>query len=132
TGENPIVIRGESIDGVILDGQNCDGCNNLEVTGSFIHVERMTMRNATRGMRYFGETRNNVARRIKMRNVVHGIGATPNQSDYYVCDNDIEGRNVWPWVFAENATSHWDDEGINVMGDGHVVCHNRIVGFGDP
>jgi hypothetical protein len=35
-------------------------------------------------------------------------------------------------VFGPNPTSHWDDRGIEVTGDGHVVCHNSIRGFGDP
>ena len=26
---------------------------------------------------------------------------------------------------------HSDDDGINLSGDGHVVCHNQISGFGD-
>src|SRR5262249_10439444 len=26
---------------------------------------------------------------------------------------------------------HSDDDGIHVQGNGHVVCHNQIVGFGD-
>jgi hypothetical protein len=54
------------------------------------------------------------------------------QRDFYLCDNVIEGRLEWPWVFDADAQSHWDDRGVDLAGDGHVVCHNRISGFGDP
>ncbi len=63
---------------------------------------------------------------------MHGIGSKTGQKDFWICDDDIDGRLIWPWVFQSNATSHWDDRGIEVTGDGHVVCHNRIRGFGDP
>lgn len=129
----PIVLRGASQVGVVLDGQGCTGCNILEVYGSHVHVENMTFRGAERALRFQGDgATGNVARRLIVRDVIHGIGSRPNQSDFVVCDNDIEGRLVWPWTFDADATSHWDDRGIEVTGDGHVVCHNRLVGFGDP
>ncbi|MBI5479310.1 MAG: hypothetical protein HY906_10665, partial [Deltaproteobacteria bacterium] len=133
TLDNPIVIRGQSLEGTILDGGGCTGCNVLEVYGSYVHVERLTIRNAERALRFQGSgTTNNVARRLYITDVVHGIGSGTDQADFHYCDNVIEGRLVWPWVFDADATSHWDDRGIYVNGDGHVVCHNRIVGFGDP
>ncbi len=133
TASAPIVLRGATQNGVILDGQGCTGCNILEVYGSHVHVERMTFRNAERALRFQGDGATaNVARRLVVRDVVHGIASRPNQTDFVLCDNDIEGRLVWPWTFAADATSHWDDRGIEITGDGHVVCHNRLVGFGDP
>jgi hypothetical protein len=133
TAANPIVIRGQSAAGAILDGQNCGGCNVLEVSGSYVHVENLTIRNAVRALRFLGTgTRNNVARRLVITDVVHGIAQGTNQRDFYVADNVIDGRLFWPWVFDADASSHWDDRGVAVHGDGHVVCHNRIRGFGDP
>jgi hypothetical protein len=133
TAANPIVIRGQSAAGAILDGQNCAGCNVLEVYGSYVHVENLTLRNAPRALRFLGNgTSGNVARRLRITNVVHGIAQGTNQRDFYICDNVIEGRLVWPWVFDPNASNHWDDRGVAVHGDGHVVCHNRMNGFGDP
>jgi len=133
TPDDPIVVRGESRDGVILNGQNCDGCNVLEVYGSYVHVEAMTLESATRAIRYQGDgAKGNVARRLAIRDVIHGIGSKPNQEAFTICDNVIEGRLAWPWPFAADATSHWDDQGVAVDGDGHVVCHNVIRGFGDP
>ena len=133
TPDDPIVIRGESQDGVILNGQNCDACNVFEIYGSYVHLEKMTLENAVRAIRFQGDgAKGNVARRLAIRDVVHGIGSKPNQEAFTICDNIVEGRLAWPWPFAADATSHWDDQGITVDGDGHVVCHNVIRGFGDP
>lgn len=55
TAENPIVIGGQTAAGVTLDGGGCTGCNVLEVYGSFVHVERMTIAHAERAIR--GRTR---------------------------------------------------------------------------
>ncbi|MBA2526908.1 MAG: carboxypeptidase regulatory-like domain-containing protein, partial [Pyrinomonadaceae bacterium] len=133
TEAQPIVIRGASTSGVVLDGSNCTGCNILEVYGSFVHVERLMIAHAIRGLRFLGvNATGNVARRLVIQNVVHGIGSSTGQSNFYIADNDIDGRLQWPWVFASDATNHWDDRGVEVTGDGHVVCHNKIRGFGDP
>ncbi len=133
TADNPVVVRGESQDGVVLDGENCDGCNILEVYGSFVHVEHLTFENAVRAVRFQGVgATNNVVRHVTIRDVVHGIGSREDQKDFTICDNRIEGRLVWPWTFESGASSHWDDRGVDITGDGHVVCHNLIRGFGDP
>jgi len=131
--DNPIVVRGQSQAGTILDGQNCTDCNVFDVGGNFVHVEQMTMQNAVRGLAFgTGATEGGVARRLRVQNVVHGIAAQAAvYRDLFFCDNVIEGRLRWPWVFDADATSHWDDRGISIRGDGHVICHNRISGFGD-
>lgn len=133
TEDRPIVIRGATQAGTILDGEGCADCNVLEVYGSHVHVERMTIRHAIRALRFqTADATANVARFLRIEDVVHGIGSRSPQTDFYVCDNDIDGRLDWPWVFAPDATSHWDDRGIDMNGDGHVICHNRVRGFGDP
>jgi hypothetical protein len=133
TRENPIVMRGERAQGAVLDGEGCENCEVLSVRGSFVHVEELSLRNAARALRFSGEGATaNAARRLHISDVVHGIGKAAGQTDFYICDNLIEGRLAWPWVFAEDATAHWDDRGVDLAGDGHVVCHNRIAGFGDP
>ncbi len=38
---------------------------------------------------------------------------------------------MWPHVYSDDGGSHSDDDGINLSGDGHVVCHNQLSGFGD-
>ena len=132
TVADPIVVRGQSEEGVVLDGGGCSSCNVLEVYGSFVHVERLTLQNATRALRFQGTGAvGNVVRRVHVRDVRLGIGSKPDQKDFYICDNVVEGRLVWPQVYADDGGAHSDDDGIHVEGDGHVVCHNQIIGFGD-
>ncbi|HEV8320254.1 MAG TPA: chondroitinase-B domain-containing protein [Myxococcota bacterium] len=133
TQADPIVLRGASEDGVVIDGGGCVGCNVLEVYGSWVHVERLTIQGGERAIRFQGAGAvGNVVRRVHIRDVVHGIGSAPGQADFYVCDNVIEGRLLWPLVYSDDAGLHADDQGVRVDGNGHVVCHNRITGFGDP
>ncbi|MES1260249.1 MAG: hypothetical protein ABUS49_00840 [Acidobacteriota bacterium] len=133
TPDNPIVIRGVSDDGVIVDGGNCVGCNILEVYGAgYVHVERMTMRNADRAIRFqTGGAIGNVVRRVHIVNTTLGIGGRAGQLDSYIADNTLEGRLVWPQVYFDDGGLHADDDGIAVWGSGHVVAHNRISGYGD-
>jgi hypothetical protein len=131
TAANPIVVRGADQDGVVLDGNRC-ACNLFEITGSFIHVENLTAQNALRAIRLKGTaTTNNVLRRVRLRDVTNAIIGDLDQRDFYLCDNVLEGRLVWPAVYGNDGGRHANDDGINVQGDGHVVCHNQIVGFGD-
>ena len=60
-----------------------------------------------------------------------GIGSKPDQLDFYICDNVLEGLLTWPQIYTDDGGAHSNDDGIHVSGHGHVVCHNRISGFGD-
>ena len=132
TATNPIVIRGTSRDGTILDGGGCTGCNILEVYGSFVHVENLTLRDASRALRFQSEDAEaNVVRRVHIEDVILGIAGRGPQYDFYFCDNLVEGRLAWPNIYTDDGGDHSNDDGINVQGHGHVVCHNEIVGFGD-
>jgi len=132
TASNPIVIRGASRDGVVLDGQNCASCNVFEVYGDYVHVERLTIRNAQRALRFQGTAAiGNVVRRIRTQNTRLGIGSKPDQLDFYICDNVLQGRLAWPSIYTDDGGAHSNDDGIHVSGHGHVVCHNEIKGFGD-
>ncbi len=128
----PIVLRGTSTDGTILDGGECPSCNVLEVYGGHVHVERLTLRRANRALRFqTAGADGNVVRRVHTIDTRLGFGAREDQKDAYLCDNVLEGRLVWPHVYFDDGGAHADDDGIVVEGDGHVVCHNRLVGFGD-
>lgn len=131
TAANPIVIRGASTVGVTLDGGGCD-CNLLEIRGSFVHLERLTLRKARTAVRFkTAATAGNVVRRVRIDDVRNGMLGDPDQRDFYVCDNVLHGRLRWPQTYGDDGGSHASDDGINVMGDGHVVCHNVLGGFGD-
>jgi hypothetical protein len=132
TADNPIVIRGTSQDGVILDGGGCTGCNVLEAYGSFVHVENLTITRASRALRFQGAgSESNVVRYVHFKDVTLGIGSNPDQKNYYICDNILEGRLAWPAVYTDDGGAHSNDDGIHVQGNGHVICHNRLIGFGD-
>ncbi|MGO9256743.1 MAG: hypothetical protein ACLQU1_10635 [Bryobacteraceae bacterium] len=133
TLENPVVMRGASREGTILDGGGCTGCNVVEVYGSgFVHIENLTIRNAERAIRFQTEgAEGNVVRRVHIRDTTMGIGSHPDQKDFYICDNIAEGRIRWPLNYRVDNGAHSDDTGIQVQGFGHVVCHNQISGYGD-
>jgi len=136
----PIVIRGAG-DATILDGGGCSGCNVLEVYGSYVHVENLAIAHATRALRF--QTPGalaNVVRRVHILDVTLAIGSQPDQQDFYIADNVLEGRLVWPCVYTSDDPAcnaggqhglHANDDGIHVEGTGHVIAHNRISGFGD-
>ena len=133
TPANPIVIRGESQDGVVVDAGNCPDCNVFEVYGAgYVHLERMTIQNGVRGIRFqsTGAT-GNVVRQVHIRNTTLGIGGREGQFDFYIADNILEGRLLWPQNDLDDNAAHANDDGIAVWGSGHVVAHNRIGGYGD-
>ena len=126
TATNPIFIRGQSRDGVII---NAPGATyGVNVTGSFVTVENLTIQASSWGMR-INSPSNVVARQLRISNVSYGIdGRNGSKRDYYICDNLLEGREAqWP----ETDSSLWDFEGIVVTGAGHVICYNTLSGFGD-
>jgi Chondroitinase B len=132
TAANPIVIRGASQDGVVLDGQNCTGCNIFEIYGSYTHLENMTLRNAERAIRFqTSGSQANVVRRAHIQNTTFGISGRSNQLDFYIADNILEGRLTWPLIYTSDGGIHSDDDGIQVTGFGMVIAHNRISGYGD-
>jgi hypothetical protein len=146
TATDPIVIRGASEDEVFLDGGGCTGCNVIEVYGSFVHLENLTIQHASRGLRFqtAGAT-DNVVRRVHIRDVTLGIGSQPDQQGFYYADNILEGRIVWPCIYASTDPAcntdpssgtvtpglHANDDGIHLEGNGHTVAHNQLSGFGD-
>jgi hypothetical protein len=132
TASNPIIIRGASRDGVILDGNNGASCNVLEVYGSYVHIESLTLQNGQRALRFQGTGAiGNVVRRVRTQNTRLGIGSKPDQLDFYICDNILAGRLSWPSIYTDDGGARSDDDGIRITGHGHVVCHNEIKGFGD-
>ncbi|PYV92596.1 MAG: hypothetical protein DMG05_03975 [Acidobacteria bacterium] len=143
TLENPIVIRGANTfvngtytDLTILDGRNCQRCNVLEVYGSYIHVEYLTIQNAVRAIRTFNPTTANVFRRLHFRDTDYGIMGSNSsvsvQTDFYIADNIMEGRIAWPKTCLTDKTCRLSSvDGIGIYGHGHVVAHNRVSGYGD-
>ena len=132
TQGNPIVIRGASRDGVILDGGGCGSCNVLEVYTSYVHIERLSFRNANRALRFQGDpATGNVVRDVLIEEVNLGIGSRANQSNFVICDNELNGPLAWPHVYTDDGGAFSSVDGIRIEGSGHTVCHNKLVGWGD-
>jgi hypothetical protein len=132
TSADPIVIRGASQLGVIVTGDGCADCNAIEVYGSHVHLERLTLAEANRALRFQGEgAAGNVVRHVLVRDVTLGIGSKEGQRDFVLCDNELRGPLAWPHVYTDDGGEFANVDGILVMGEGHVVCHNRLVGWGD-
>jgi len=125
TAANPIVIRGTSRDGVIVDATG----RSIGVTlaGDYNRIESLTVRGSDWGVK-LNNTTGVVVRGVRITDVNKGVDGRSGQTrGLYVCDNVLEGRRVWP----DFANAIENAEGIVVTGQGHTVCHNRIQGFGD-
>lgn len=126
TADNPIFIRGNSPDGVFVDAAGAT--YGISISGSFVTLENLTIRNSQWGMR-LSSAQHAVVRRVRITGVSYGIDARGgSKRDFYLCDNVLEGtQGVWP----RNDDALWLFEGIVITGQGHVVCHNQLSGFGD-
>lgn len=141
TSTNPIFIRGESQNGVILDGAGQEYAIVIHngTIGAPVRnwiLERFTITGSEWGIRLLG-AEDIVVQHMTLRQVARGINATtyveqesrayPN-ANLTICDNVLEG-NALSWPFFDTAA--FNVEGIAIEGSGHVICHNRISGFGD-
>jgi hypothetical protein len=123
--QNPIVLRGVSAETTFIDGIGGDFA--LRLRGDYVHVEDLTMFDADWAVHALNQ-RGIVIRRNRLLDVTNGIEArTGTVRDYVVCDNLIEGRRLWPDVSASTRNL----KGIAISGQGHVICHNTLSGFGD-
>ncbi len=126
---NPIVIRGVAQSTVILDGGNCTDCNVLEIYGSFITLESLTIQNAYQAVRFQGSTaQRNTARRLIVRDVENGINGRGTQRDFYYADNMFTGRVQFPRIYSTDNGAN-GSFALSLFGQGHAVAHNHISGF---
>jgi hypothetical protein len=140
TPQNPIFIRGQSRNGVILNAVNAEEGVLVHTWKDGPPVENVTLENftvtsSTLGIRILG-TRNVVVQRMLITDVAHGINATTfveegrrsySNDDLTITNNILQGKVVWP----QNDQSVWNFEGIVLEGTGHVVSYNTLSGFGD-
>lgn len=129
----PIVWRGAGDGEAVIDAQAASPQRPARavVAGDTHDVwfERLTIRNAQWGITG-NESSRIVVRRCHVHGVDYGITGTRNEHDalrgWFIADNTIEGPSTWPRTKGvENA------RGIQLSGEGHDVCYNRIRGFAD-
>ena len=127
TPENPIVIRGEGDRETIIDA--VDKAFGIRLNSSdYVIVENLHIRHAKTGIRLHGNAKGITLRANLITDVVKGIDTRYyTKQDLVICNNQLRGGVVFPDI--DNAT--WNFEGIVLHGQGGVVCHNTLSGFGD-
>jgi len=143
TTGNPIYIRGESRDGVILSDSNAREIWTI-VEADNVIIENLTIRgaqtdgavgNKQRGITSWGVSTSAGPSRLTIRNLTmlgvdSAISFYDEASQVLVYDSTFVGNNQWNAAFlGDNRT--WDDDGINIPGFGNVAFNNTISGYGD-
>ncbi len=133
TPERPIIWHGQNGGAAIIDAKgHGDAVPGQAISASGSHdvwFEALTVQNATYGIVIHDSARI-VVRGCHIRHVEYGLTATRNTQgtavDHFISDNLMEGPSTWPRTKGiENA------RGVQITGQGHVVCYNRIRGFAD-
>lgn len=123
----PIVWRGAGDGEAVIDAGGAErGISATDIHDVFF--ENLAVRNAHFGM-VAHRSSDIVVRRCHFYGNDYGFTATNNRPvirRLYIADNLFEGPSTWPRTKGiESARA------IQVCGEGHVVCRNRIRGFGD-
>ena len=119
----PIVLRGTSVDGVVIQGRVTMDDQN------YVYLENVTVQGE---VRMHGAS-NMVVRGCHIQSTGEGIdfeigNAVPRNN--YIVDNDVVGGATW--VDDQlGADGYNGGEGIQFTGSGHVVCFNHVKGFRD-
>ncbi len=133
TPGKPIVWSAAGDGAAVIDGQGPSGdmpSHAIEASGTHdVWFEGLTVQNAHHGVTFHDSARI-VVRRCHIHRVEYGMNAARDTrglaQDHFLSDNLIEGPSTWPRSKGiENA------RGIQITGEGHVVCYNRIRGFAD-
>ena len=133
TPEKPIVWAAAGDGPAIIDGRGSSSerpTHAIEASGTHdVWFEGLTIRNAMHGVT-FHDAERIVVRRCHISQVTYGMNAARNTQgnaqDHFLADNVIEGPSTWPRTKGIE-----EARGIQITGEGHVVCYNRIKGFAD-
>lgn len=130
----PIVFRGSQQGAAILEADGTDSRSRIVSIAGTHHLmfENLTFRKAHTAV-YAGRpgSRGITIRNCRIEDVISGINTTSeNSRNWYIADNEVIGTNPswYPRPEAYMSPSH---TGVNVYGQGHVVCYNRITRFSD-
>lgn len=121
TPGNPIVIRGISKGGVVINGDvRIDGRHD-------VYLETLTVN----GMVKFNSSENIVVRGTAINTSGSGIVAQGSGTiNSYIVDNIVLGSTTWGNNTVGNNGSNVG-EGIEITGPGNVVAYNYVKGFRD-
>ncbi len=136
TAERPIVFRGPSDGEAILEADGVGGRSKIiTLNGTHhLHFEELTFRSAHTAVYAAkpGGSDGLVIRHCKIHDVVYGINTgCENSRNWYIADNDIVGINPTWYPRPSKTYMSPGHTGVNVYGQGHVICYNRITRFSD-
>jgi len=132
--DKPIILRGAAGEKAILQGPDHKTDLIRMDEADYVWLEDLTLRRARMAILAGGGkagSRGLVVRRCRIEDVITGLYSNSDRAaDWYVADCVLIGTNrTWyPRPKAYMSPSH---TGINVYGQGIVVCHNRISRFSD-
>jgi len=127
TPEAPIVWRGAGDGETVIDAKGAD----RGVSANLVHdvfFEGLGIRNSQFGMVPHGAS-NVVVRRCHFYQNEYGFAGYRQDKPmkgFFIADNLFEGPSTWPRTKGIE-----DARAVQVSGQGHVVCYNRIRGFAD-
>lgn len=132
---SPIVLRGRVDGEAILEGPDLK-TDLLNIEGvRYLTIEDLTLRRTRTAISAGGKGGPGVVglvvRRCRINEAILGINTlSENSAGWFIADNEITGINpTWyPRPQDYMSPSH---TGVNVYGQGHVVCYNRISRFSD-
>jgi len=123
----PIVWRGAGDGEAVIDGMGAARA----VSATDVHdvfFEGLSIRNSQFALVAHGSSEMVVRRCHFYGNTMGFVGTdnTTRMRNFYVADNLFEGPATWPRTKGIEAA-----RAVQVCGEGHVVCYNRVRGFGD-
>ncbi len=131
TAGHPIVFQGPSTGTAIVDGGNTNRgvvtLGEYDQTIAHIILKGLIIKNGAWGVDA-QHSHDIVIQRNRIQDVDFGVynrRGNGLESHQTVCDNIIEGRTAWPDSGIPS------ERGIDLKGDGNVVCHNTVRNFGD-
>lgn len=130
----PIVYRGAGDGEAVIDGKG-KAQRGIEARGiSDVWFEDISIRAAETGVLASDSSRM-IIRRCHIYNVKCGIyvygyknDAQPAQN-FLIADNVLEGP--FQWDRDSRGAAMEEFRGIQIVGSGHIVCHNRVTRFKD-
>ncbi|MFH1719794.1 MAG: chondroitinase-B domain-containing protein [Planctomycetota bacterium] len=136
TAAKPIVFRGPPDGQAVLEADGVGGRSPIVTLNgaNHLHFENLSFRNAHTAVYAAkpGGSDGLVIRRCKIHDVVYGINTgCENSKNWYIADNDIVGINPTWYPRPPDTYMSPGHTGVNVYGQGHIICYNRITRFSD-
>jgi hypothetical protein len=123
----PIVWRGAGDGEAAIDAAGAErGMTTSDVHDVF--YEKLGIRNSHFGM-VAHRSSNIVVQRCHFYGNEYGFAGTNNDPvmrGFYLADNLFEGPSTWPRAKGIESV-----RAVQICGEGHTVCYNRVRGFGD-